>query len=78
MSNDLSRRLDRLTRQHDADARRRQGAAEKPLFDVEGFERELFAFWRGQVADLEPELAEARLREVAMAMRAATPGAGRV
>ena len=73
MSNDLSRRLDRLTHQHEANARRRQGMAPKPPFDYAGFERELFAFWQGQVADLDPEQVDARLNEAAAAIRAATP-----
>ena len=73
MSNNLSRRLDKITRRHDAGARRQQAMAEREPFDVEAFTVAFTAFWEEQIDGLEPEVAEARLREAAAAIRAATP-----
>ena len=73
MNRNLSHRLDRLTRQHDAVARRQQVMVEKPPFDVEGFERVFTAFWENQLAGLDPDQVDVRLHEAAAWYAAAIP-----
>ena len=70
---DLSRRLDRISRRHEARASRQQVMAEKPPFDVEGFERVFTAFWENQLAGLDPDQVDVRLHEAAVWYAAAIP-----